>query len=107
MKKLLVGGKTHTRESEHDKRRCSCWTNCKTDDHLLQCPKQKQHRSEIFQTIDRLGNQIDPILHNILRDRLEKNLGRYEQSAYDKESPTNGERYLQLQKNKQKLDGTI
>ena len=38
MRKLPVGQRMHARESKHDERCCSCWADCETDDHLLQCP---------------------------------------------------------------------
>ena len=43
MRKLRVGQKIHSRESKYDKRCYSCWANCKTDDHILQCLKLKRH----------------------------------------------------------------
>ena len=40
MRKLPVGLQMHARESKYDERCCSCWAECETDDHLLQCPKR-------------------------------------------------------------------
>ena len=57
-------------KKNYNKQYCSCWTNSKNSDHLLQCLKRKQHYSGLFQTIDRRGKEIDPILHNALWDGL-------------------------------------
>ena len=60
MQKLSVGQRMHAQESKHDKQYCSCWADCETDDHLLQCPKRARYRNEIYQVIKRLGKEIDP-----------------------------------------------
>ena len=48
MRKLPVGQRMHARESNHNERCCSCWADCETDDHLLQCPKRAHYRNEIL-----------------------------------------------------------
>ena len=51
----------HTWESKHNERCCSCWAECETDGHLLQCPKRARYQNEIYQMIKRLGKEIDPV----------------------------------------------
>ena len=55
MQKLPVGERIHSRESKYKERCCSCYANCETDNHLLQCPKRQQHRNEIMQEVNQLG----------------------------------------------------
>ena len=103
MRKLPIGQRIHSRESKYDKQCCSCWANCKTDDHLLQCPKRKRHQSEIFQAITRLGKEMDQVLHDILRDGLGKYLYRREQTTYNEAGLANSGKYWQLQKNQKEI----
>lgn len=62
-------------------------------------PKTKTTRQAIAQ----LGKEMDPILHNILRDRLGKYLGGHGQTRYDKDSLVNSDKHLQLQKNQKEI----
>ena len=73
-RKLPVGQQIHARESKYDKQCCSCWTGCKTDDHLPQCLKQTRYRNEIYQVIKRLGKEMNPVLQDILLDGVTKYL---------------------------------
>ena len=74
MQKLPVGERMHVRESKHNEQCCSYWTDCKTDDHLLQCPKRAQYPNEIYHAIKRLGNEMDLVLQDILLDGVTKYL---------------------------------
>ena len=105
MKKLPVGDQIHQKESKDNKRCCSYLAECKTDDHLLQCLKQSQHRIEIYQTITRLGTEIDPILHDILRDGVGKYIGGNDQTLYDEDGPANSKQYFHLQQTQQDIIG--
>ena len=93
-----VGHRIHKKESKYDEQCCSCWASSETDDHRLQCPKQSRHRNEIYQTIDRFASELDPTLHDILRDGIGKYLGGKEQTTYKVEDP-DGIGYCVLQKN--------
>ena len=61
-------------------------------------------KSEIFQAIAQLGTEIDPVLHDILRNGLRKYLSRHEQSKYNKDGLVNSEKILaatkELEKNR-------
>ena len=72
----------HARESKYNERCCSCWTDCKTDDHLLQCPKRAQYRNEIYQVIKQLGKEMNPVLQDILLDGVTKYLTGTRQTKY-------------------------
>ena len=74
MKKLSVGQRIHARKSKHEVRCCSCWADSKTDDHLLRCPKRTRFRTEIYQLIKRLGQEMDPVLLEIMLDGVTKYL---------------------------------
>lgn len=68
MKKLPAGNRLHRKESKYNKRFYSCWEDCETNDHLLQCPKQSRHTNKIYQAITRPGTETDQSLCDILRD---------------------------------------
>ena len=48
MRKLPVRQQIHVQESKHNERCCSCWADCKIDDHLLRCPKRAHYQNEIY-----------------------------------------------------------
>ena len=100
MRKLPVGERIHSRESKFEERCCSCYANCETDDHLIQCPKRQRHRNEIMQTVDRLGKELDPRLHDILKDGLLKYFKGAEQTPY---ATLGSKSYHQLQTNQRKI----
>lgn len=64
---------------------------------------QQKSLQWIWQAIDRLGKEMDPLLNDILRDRLEKHLGGYDQTVYDRDSPRNSGQYWHLQQNQQDI----
>ena len=100
MRKLPVGERIYSRESKYKERCCSCYANCETDNHLLQCPKRKRHRNEIMQAVNCLGKEMDPRLHNILRDGINKYLKGEEQTVY---KTPGKEEYHQLQTDQNKI----
>ena len=102
MRKLPIGQHIHAQESKHDKRYCSCWVDCDTDDHLLQCPERTRHKNEIYQAIKQLGKEMDSVLHDILRDGVAKYIGGKEQTIYNIDG-TNINNYWQLRKNQQEI----
>ena len=72
----------HTRESKHDERCCSCWADCETDDHLLQCPKRAPHQNETYQVIKQFEKKMDPVLLDILLNGVTKYLTGTRQTKY-------------------------
>ena len=54
----------------------------RADNHLLQFSKQARYRYEIYQVINRLGKEIDPVLHAILIDGIRKYLNGTRQTKY-------------------------
>ena len=87
MRKLPVGQQLHKKESRYNEGCSSCWANSETNDHMLQCPKQSRHRNKIYQAITWLAPEMDPVFHDILRDRIAKYLGGKEQTTYDMDDP--------------------
>lgn len=86
----------HAKESKYDERCCSCWVDCETDDHLLQCPNRSRKRNEIYQVLISLSPKMDPVLHDILRDGMHKYLNGHEQTFYAVDYPAErGYRRLQ------------
>ena len=82
MQKLPVGQQMHAQKSNHDERCCSCWADCETDDHLLECPKRARYRNEFYQLIKRVGKEMDPVLMDILLDGVTKYLTGTRQTKY-------------------------
>ena len=72
----------YAQESKDDERCCSCWADCETDDHVLQCPQRTCHRNEIYQVIKQLGKEMDPVLLDILLDGVTKYLTGTRQTKY-------------------------
>ena len=97
MRKLPVFNQLHQKESKHDKRCSSYWADFETDDHLLQCPKQSRHRNNIYQAITRLETEIDPTLHDILRDCVGIYLGGIERTLCNEGGLANNVQYFHLQ----------
>ena len=82
MKKLPVGQRIHAQKLKHDERCCSCWVDSETDDYLLQCPNRARHQNEIYQVIERLGKEMDPVLLEMLLDGVTKYLTGTRQTKY-------------------------
>ena len=50
-----------------------------------------------------MGKEMDPVLHDTLRDGLRKCLGRHEQSRYNTDGLANSDEYWQPQKNQKEI----
>jgi hypothetical protein len=70
VKKLPTGERIHKRDHFHDKRCASCWHSTEDDDHLYQCVKRKNQRKNIMKQTSILGNRIDPLLCDIMKEGL-------------------------------------
>ena len=86
--KLPVGQRLHAKESKYDERCCSCWGDSETDDHLLQCPNRPRRCNEIYHVITSLTYEMDPVIHDILRDGIQKYLNGDKQTMYVVDNPT-------------------